>query len=40
MADTAPFPRALPFRKLQKSLARLTGTASLDTRKAFKLSQG
>ncbi len=40
MANTAPLPRALPFKKLQKSLARLTGSAELDDRKPFKLSEG
>jgi hypothetical protein len=40
MPETAPFPRALPFRKLQKSLARLTHSEPLGNRKALKLSKG
>ncbi len=40
MPETTPWPRAIPFKKLQKSLSRLVETLGLDPRQEFKLGKG
>ncbi len=40
MSETLPWPQAIPFRKLQKSLSLMVETLRLDERADFKLKKG